>query len=514
MRKIYAYRIVLFIIASVIFSACDKGFDELNTNKVDPTSLNPVFVMNKAIVDVNFTSTANQQAWMTYHYGIVQQMIVPFGSSLVGANYNQYLPGNNDILWNFYYPNLVKQIVDVVDKTKDDPQQVNLYNSARIWKAYIFMVLTDSYGDIPYFEAGKGYIDKVVAPKYDSQQAIYNDILKELDEASAALNAASPVSTGDILYGGNISQWKRFGYSLLLRAAMRLTKVDPATAEAFAKKAVAGGLMQSNTDNAVLKHTSLYINWMGETLNGREKANFYLGEPFVNHLKSTNDPRLPVYSIRYVGATSSTQQIPSRVSSVPGQQIGMPFGYNDVTIATTFAQKGVVSLWDFSQANTNTVATTTSPRFFATYAQTQLLLAEAIVRGWASGNASAVYENAVRANMQQMASYGTRAVIPDGDIQAYVAAHPLNMVNALNEINTQYWVVSFLDGPELFANFRRSGFPLLTPNPYPGSEIPGGFIRRLQYPNSEYVVNQGNVEAANTRQGPDKIATRVWWDKQ
>jgi hypothetical protein len=87
------------------------------------------------------------------------------------------------------------------------------------------------------------------------------------------------------------------------------------------------------------------------------------------------------------------------------------------------------------------------------------------------------------------------------------------MADALNEINTQYWVASFLNGPEAFANFRRSGFPLLTPNPYPGKEITGDFIRRLTYPDSEGAVNPTNKQDAISRQGPDNLETRVWWDK-
>jgi len=66
----------------------------------------------------------------------------------------------------------------------------------------------------------------------------------------------------------------------------------------------------------------------------------------------------------------------------------------------------------------------------------------------------------------------------------------------------------------LWGNFRRSGFPDLEPNPYPGSEVPGDFVHRLPYPESEYVVNLTNVEAANARQGVDEIGTRVWWDKE
>ncbi|WP_257658486.1 SusD/RagB family nutrient-binding outer membrane lipoprotein [Parapedobacter lycopersici] len=506
--------IILVLIAVVTVAGCDRGFDELNTNKIDPTSLDPVFVLNRAVVDITFTSTANTQAMLCYNFPIVQQILTPFGSSLTGGNYNQLHRENATRLWNYYYPNIVKQIVDVVERTRDVPEQHNLHQFARIWKAYVFMALTDTYGDIPYFEAGKGYTEGVRAPVYDAQEAVYQDILKELEEASSGLDESAPVVTSDILYGGNLAQWKRFGFSLMLRAAMRLTKVDPATAETYVGKAVAGGLMESNADNAKNRHSSLYINWMGEQLSGREKANFYLAEPFVDYLLANDDPRLPVYAIRYVGAQNGTQQTASRATSDPDMQIGMPFGYNDVSIVATYEENGVASLWDYSQANQTTVVTQTAPEYFVTYAQTQLLLAEAIVRGWATGDAATVFENGIRANLEQMAEYGPGGVIDGSAIEAYLAAHPLDMANALEQINTQYWVASFLNGNELFANFRRSGYPSLTPNPYPGSEITGNFIRRLVYPDSEYVVNGEHVAEANARQGADDLNTRVWWDTE
>ena len=116
--------------------------------------------------------------------------------------------------------------------------------------------------------------------------------------------------------------------------------------------------------------------------------------------------------------------------------------------------------------------------------------------------------------MEKMAEYGDNAAIAEADIAEYIAAHPLDLNNALEQINTQYWVSSFLDGPEVWANFRRSGYPALTPNPYPGSELSGDFIRRFVYPDSEYVVNLENVLEANSRQGPDTMDTRVWWDTE
>ncbi|MEQ8879815.1 MAG: SusD/RagB family nutrient-binding outer membrane lipoprotein, partial [Cyclobacteriaceae bacterium] len=89
---------------------------------------------------------------------------------------------------------------------------------------------------------------------------------------------------------------------------------------------------------------------------------------------------------------------------------------------------------------------------------------------------------------------------------------PLVPATAMEQINTQYWVASILNAEEAFANWRRSGYPVLTPNPYPQSGIEGDFIRRMDYSVSEYTNNLENITAAINRQGPDKLDTRVWWD--
>ena len=89
------------------------------------------------------------------------------------------------------------------------PARSNLYNMARIFQAYAFMILTDEYGDIPYTEGGAGYTDQIFFPKYDAQQDIYTDIIKELTEAAAALNATGTIETADVLYAGNIAQMEK-----------------------------------------------------------------------------------------------------------------------------------------------------------------------------------------------------------------------------------------------------------------------------------------------------------------
>jgi hypothetical protein len=116
--------------------------------------------------------------------------------------------------------------------------------------------------------------------------------------------------------------------------------------------------------------------------------------------------------------------------------------------------------------------------------------------------------------MEQMAMFDAGSAVPAEAIQNYLAANPYDPSKALEQINTQYWIASFLNGSEAWANFRRSGFPDLTPNPFPGKSIKGNFIRRLTYPNSEISVNSANVNSAITRMGADDLDTRVWWDKQ
>ena len=502
------------LLVGALLTGCDKGFDEINTNKVNPTSLAPSLILNKAIISTTYLDGGSTLGMLCYNFGIVQQIITPYGSSLSGGNYNQNNNGNTPLVWVNTYRNVIKQLAAVVDQTKSDPLQLNTYNCARIWKAYTFMILTDTYGDVPYFEAGQGYITEVISPKYDPQQAIYKDILKELEEASGALTTTQAAVSTDILYGGNVAKWKKLGYTMMLRAAMRLTKVEPATAKTYVTKAVAGGLFESNADNSVIRHTAIYNNYIANHLAAREKTNFYLAAPFVDYLKSNNDPRLASIAVRYVGAKGGPEQVAARASTDPKVQVGMPMGYNDVTITSVLQQNGVASLWDFSQVNLGTVLKLDAPEFHVTYAQTQLLLAEAAVRGWITGAAADYFAKGVRAHLEQMAQYDASAAIKEDAIQTYLKANPLDPSKALEQINTQYWVAAFLDGNEAFANFRRSDFPVLKKNPYPGSEIKGDFIRRMPYPDSEIVINLGNLNEANGRQGPNDLDTRVWWDKK
>lgn len=116
--------------------------------------------------------------------------------------------------------------------------------------------------------------------------------------------------------------------------------------------------------------------------------------------------------------------------------------------------------------------------------------------------------------MDQMAQYDISAAISVVSQDAYFLANPFDPSTALQQINTQYWIASFQNGSEAWANFRRSGFPALTPNPYPSADpaVVGGFIHRLVYPVREKTVNTANYDEAVARMGVDNLATRVFWD--
>lgn len=508
MKKIHI--IWTLLLALVLTSSCENGFDALNTNPNSPTTLNPIFTFNNALVTSTFPADV-----LVFESGIVQQVFSPNGTVLAGANFNQNNFPRNAGLWQRYYRDVVRYLIDIIDQTKAVPARSNLYNMTRIWKAYTFMVLTDTYGDIPYTEAGLGFIGGTTFPKYDKQEAIYTDIIKELTEASAALDATKTRETGDVMYGGDVVKWKRLGYSLLLRAGMRLSRVKPDVARQTAQQALTGGLFQSNADNSVIRNdAAAYQNPTGATLNGTEANNYYLTKNFVDYLKTNNDPRLAAIAARYVGAKSGSEQTAAKIDRDPAKQVGMPLGFDNGTVGVQATKDGLASFYDYSQVDRTRMAKLASPTFFVTHAQTQLLLAEAANRGWiTTGSAAAYYNAGITAHMELLADFDAGSTVPTAAITAYLAANPYVAARGLEQINTQYWVASFLNFPESWANFRRSDFPALAPNPYPAKTIRGNFIMRLTYPDSENSVNQANLKTAISSQGADSMDTPVWWDK-
>ena len=234
MKKTNRYLRIIIVVA-VIFSifGCEKRLTDMNINKVDPTAMNPYLQMNSAIIGC----WTNTQSWPVWHYAIVQQILTPTGTSVQGANYNQMsYQFNYHYIWNQYYTNPLKNLIDVIEKTKDDPE-ANVYNCARIFKAYVSMVITDTYGDCRILKQEKGYLEDIKYPVYDKQEDIYMDLLKkELGKKHHLLWTRLLIHQRGYYVRWKYCSMEKLGYSLMLRTAMRLVKVDVTTAETWAKK--------------------------------------------------------------------------------------------------------------------------------------------------------------------------------------------------------------------------------------------------------------------------------------
>jgi hypothetical protein len=196
-------------------------------------------------------------------------------------------------------------------------------------------------------------------------------------------------------------------------------------------------------------------------------------------------------------------------------QFGVPIGVisTDIVDDTVNYRGEREQGLNYSQMNIWAVASPAAPDFYVTYAQTLLLLAEAADRGWVSGSAQTYYEDAIRADMEIYKLYPGTTPITDSEITTYLAEPDVafNTTDALELINTQYWVINIRNGTEAFANFRRSGYPVLAPNLY-NNNLNGGFVRRLSYPDREGSANAKNYAAGAAAIGGDNFLSRVFWD--
>ncbi len=500
------------LIASISITGCTKDFEAVNTSPTSVNDLSSDLLLTNTIIGV---SGGEYEAWRTnliYNSQFVQHF--------ASTNWNQgnrfeFNEGYNSSLWDAYYGGPIKNLVNLVAKTTGVAADVNYNSAARILKAFAFMRLTDSYGNIPYSEAGKGYLNGTFSPKYDDQQAIYADIVLELDAAAKAFDASKPFKGDITTYNGNVTLWKKAAYSMMLRAGMRLSKVDATTAASVVAKAVAGGVMGSNDENFSIKHTSTYDNPNSHVLgfyNGSRyelaAGGFKFSKFFVDMMKAKADPRLPILSVVRTGGASEIGTEDNTASI----QKGIPNGIDP---------QGFTGLATYSQLRSD-FANATVPNMLITYGETLLLHAEARERGWiTTGTAEQYFRDGVKAAIHQLKGYdnGSNSAFAGlfnvAAIDTYTAttlAFPAGTTARLQAINEQYYIATLLDEYEAHANWRRSGYPAITAG-YSGGYSNGVIPRRFQYPSSETSMNGTNLKAAVAKQGADTWVTRVWWDK-
>jgi hypothetical protein len=517
------------IFAMVFITGCDKDFQAINTNPQAILQINdPGMLLTNILRN---TSTGGD--WLA-ESTIIQQFVLPYNlGATLGYNFNDNAAGLNNAPWSVYTGTL-RTTAALLDYVKNDPTRTNLYNMARIWKAYHYMWLVDHYGDVPYTEAERGQGDAIFYPKYDKGSEIYEDLHKQIKEATDALDPAKDnESKFDIFVAANataateITLWKRLGYSLLLRLGMRYTKVDINKAKAIVQEAYNGGVMQTNADNIYVRNTTEagtpdpnYTNGRMTAIRTQNPFNYYLAEPFVNTLKNFADPRLKFISAYYAPSQSTAPNI-TNPDTISSHQFGFPVGIDVANFPTTHPsyRAPVGSGQAFSQPNFNVVANSTTPSPIITNAQTKLLLAEAAFRGFLTGLAGALtaqqyYEAGIIAGMDEYSIFPNTVPITTAEKNSYLTNPGVayNAADALKLINTQYWIECFNNGYEGWCNWRRSGYPVLSPNLF-NNNLNGGFVRRFSYPSFEQTNNAANYQAAVAGLGgPDFLTTRVFWD--
>lgn len=484
------------------YTSCDNGFEELNINPTAANEIDPNFQMSWVQLRTSGGRYENWRAGLIYSSMMIQHMSALCGY-WTGDKYT-YNSGYASSLFDRAYGEQVKDIQDLIATLqKGDVGDQTMLGMARIWRVVIFHRLTDLYGDIPYSEAGKGFLEGIDFPKYDQQSAIYADMLTELEQAIAQLGSGG-FGGADLIYGGDVDKWKRFGNSLMLRLGMRLSEVDAAAAEAWVSKAISGGVMTSNDDIAFLEHTNgpegVNMNGIGEVL---DKSNGFgddcprLSATLVNWMQATGDPRLDILG-----------ELPADGSGVHN---GLPNGLDETTIQDN--PTGTTTD-NFSRVNPMLV-TVSSPMVFQTYAEVEFLLAEAAERGWSSGDAETHYNNGVRAAMQQYVIWDASLAVDDAAVDAYLAANAYD--GELETIGWQYWAATFLNEYEAYSNWRRTGYPTLEPVNHPSNVTNGQIPLRLVYPQGELGLNPNFEEALNRQNlGSDfasMLSVPVWWDK-
>lgn len=541
----YKYIKYAFATASLVFASTScSDFGDVN---IDPEHMNEGNVPYEML----FTNAQHQglgSDWDVWRNGCIYcgQWMQHIASIYNWWTYSFYRwnDGYSAAYWDIYAGDrgAVRDITTVMDLWATENGYEVDYNMARIMRVYIMHRMTDLYGDVPYSQAGRPA--EFSYPIYDTQESIYKDMLKELNEAQANLQGAGTAKMGahDVYFQGDAEKWRKFANSLMLRLAMRMSKVDPTSAKEWVNTAISNGLLESIADNVKLDHpegvtTDDSSEPYAKIFAHEARGEFFLSDVFVNMLKESDDPRLALVGTVCEDPTISHQAGSSFQygNSDPAIQKGLPCGYsndptNDWFIGRDYPEFNDDKYLDeyeskYSTVNRYTYSNPTSHTYLVTYAQQQLLLAEAAVRGWISGNAKSYYEEGVQAAMKQFSQY-TNATslynqyITTEAINKYFEKNPFNESKALEQINTQYWITCFCDEYESFANWRRSGYPQLTPtydpaNPYPECATEGSIPRRFRYPTTESQVNTDNYNEAVSRlnQG-DTFSSRVWWDKE
>lgn len=448
--------------ALLLLASCND-FGDINENPDVPTTAEPTFLITNAIYKIG-----NQTATNAFeHNGALMQYYGKYDFN----DLDHYKIETNSSFWVNNYKNL-GDLNDVIDAEKSN---LSMKAIAKILKAYTGALLTDLYGPVPFFEAGN---KNILTPKYDTQEQIYtaeNGVLDLLKKAISTLNSDTGIITGDVLFAGNKNQWIKFANVLRLKYLLRISKVYPSAKNEIQQIANSGNIFTSNDENAILDYTQEPNNWFLATVRSGDFQVYSITSTILTMLNDKQDPRLAFY---YKPNASDTY-------------IGITPGSNDRT-------GGYTSLSD------NYRAADVVKMVFSTYFEQEFILAEAALENYIDNStAQTHYENAVKA------AFNYRAV----QIPTDYLTNPSKGLwdGSLETIINQKYLSHIFIGYEAWFDYRRTGFPSLTPaiNNNNSDKIPV----RFKYPSEESFTNKQNNTEAISWLGNNSYDAKSWWDK-
>ena len=555
-------------VTAALTSCSDSYMEEMNTDETKAESIDPSAQLTTALLqtygDFGFMDT-----YRSYITGFTQH----FAGGWNVSNYAGDVHPQDDqmrLVWDQLYSVAIKNLVDAIANSEDKP---NTNAALRVHRVYLMNMLTDIYGDIPCLDAGKGYTEGIATPKYDTQEDIYNFFFDELAACAEQLGTGADNIAGDVTsLNGSPAAWKRYANTLRLRYAMRISDVNPAKAKEEFEKALSapGGYIENASQDAYVIYTdgpfTLYdgsrdldfrVNALGEILYGQDPTSpTFVCSTLYDILKDNNDPRL--YRIcRYYINTKRAEVQPDRdwnvdvtdevvpylertgtyTACVPGAAwwsdwVNAPANSEIPTLERLVAQYPEVG-FDQNNFNARMIRPFLSidfempdrPGALINYAEVELLLAEAKLKGWnVPGTVDEHFKEGVRAAIEWMNEHylQDKDDISEADIETYIdgqiAAGVLN--NAKEAINTQAWILHMMNPSEAWANLRRSDYPVIadrtklpTRPDFPNDESDKRTPTRLRYPILENQYNSANYQEAIERLGgSDDWHKRLWWD--
>lgn len=480
--------IILLITMTGFFSACDH-FDVSNDDPDVALNIdrNPELVLTN--FQRNSIRTAVSSAWSEGN------LMAQYGARVVFTEFDLFNWGDQSGLWNTFYIAIrdARVLKDIADAS-DLPSYKAV---ALIMESWMFQILTDMYGDIPFSEAVDASNGNI-SPAYDTQENIYLGLLSKLEEANTILSGQNlPGIKGDLVFDGDLLKWRKFANSLRLRVALRLSKAKPSVAEATIASIYNAPdqfpVMDSNSDNAVMVFLSSNPDAHPVTEESVYRVGSYneyrISETLEGVLRRYNDPRLEFF------ADPTANSVAEGNPKIDGMKNGIVDGpAYEYKGGDAYLSKFNISFFFYSP-NSN------EGRLMI-YPEVAFIFAEAAQRGWIGGNAKVFYEDAIRASFDYW-----DLEIPD----SYLSQSGVSYDGQLEQIINQKYIALFYTDFQGFIEFRRTGFPsTIVPGPDAFYDI---YPSRFEYPSKEEVLNASNYDAAVNRQGPDEITTKVWWEK-